>query len=279
LLDRIGPEFFRATPRGPGVYLMTGARGEVLYVGQSGNLRARLNCYKNGNPDALPRRIVRLIHSVASVTWEECASRQLARVRENELLRLHRPKFNRVNTYPEGYWFIGLVARDEQLTLFRSRERLSYQKYVYGAFKGGAIYGFGALLRLVWSAIYQPTSPYGLPRQLVSARPPTRFTVMARSPKSAEAHLIERIHGYLSGQSEELIEWLTRMVRTEELSLFHRNFIAANMEMLQRFFENGPRRILRLKREHGLDAGLVRKDELDDLLALSVERAELSVKR
>ena len=147
------------------------------------------------------------------------------------------------------------------------------------AFKGGAIYGFGALLRLVWSAIYQPTSPYGLPRQLVSARPPTRFTVMARSPKSAEAHLIERIHGYLSGQSEELIEWLTRMVRTEELSLFHRNFIAANMEMLQRFFENGPRRILRLKREHGLDAGLVAKDELDDLLALSVERAELSVKR
>ena len=74
------------------------------------------------------------------------------------------------------------------------------------------------------------------------------------------------------------MEWLTRTVRTEELSLFHRNFITADLEALQRFFEYGPRRILRLKREHGID-GLVGKDELDDFLALSVERAELSVKR
>src|SRR5437868_300032 len=166
----MGPEFFRATPQGPGVYLMTGPRGEVLYVGQSGNLRTRLNCYKNGNPDALPRRIVRLIHSVASITWEKCASRELARVRENELLRLHRPRFNRVNTYPQAYGFIGVTAREDELTLFRLAQAPmceSGQARLYGAFKGGAVYAFGSLLRLIWSAIYKPDSPFDLPRQLL----------------------------------------------------------------------------------------------------------------
>ena len=274
LLERMGPEFFRAAPRRPGVYLMTGTRGEVLYVGQSGNLRGRLNCYKNGNPDALPRRIVRLIHSVASITWEECASRQLARVRENELLRLHRPKFNRVNKYPQGYWFIGLLSRAEQLTLFRSRDSFSYERHVYGAFKGGAVYGFAALLRLVWSAIYQPGSPFELPRQLVSARPPGQFSIETETSTNVvrTTELTAAIDAYLNGESDELIESLTRAVTTERLSLFHRNLIESDLETLAVFFESGPRRVWRLKREHGIAEGLISKEELDDLMALSVER-------
>src|ERR1044071_2838794 len=112
----MGADFFRDAPGGPGVYVMTGQAGEILYVGQSGNLHTRLNCYKNGNPDSLPRRIVWLVNLCGSIRWEEGASRELARVRENELLRLHRPKFNRVNTYPQAYGFIGVIARDEELT-------------------------------------------------------------------------------------------------------------------------------------------------------------------
>ena len=292
----MGPEFFRSAPRRPGVYVMTGARGEVLYVGQSGNLRTRLNCYKNGNPNMLPRRIVRLIHSVASITWEECASRQLARVRENELLRLHRPKFNRVNTYPQAYGFIGVAARAEELTLFRLNEPPLYERdhwgtpsdecgvmrdsggsqaqtSVYGAFKGGAVYGFGSLLRVLWSAIYQPVSPFDLPRQLLTAKAPMRFTVATpRSGNSAEVNLIERIHGYLSGESKELIEWLTAAIQTKGLSVFHRNFIQADVELLASFFETGPRRIRELKREHGIEQGFVGKEELDDLIALSARK-------
>ena len=50
LLDRFGDGLFRAAPRRPGVYVMTGADGRVLYIGQSGNLRQRLASYKNARP-------------------------------------------------------------------------------------------------------------------------------------------------------------------------------------------------------------------------------------
>ena len=74
LLDRLGRDFFRAVPKRPGVYVMTGTSGQILYIGQSGNLRARLGTYKNAHPDHLSRRTLRLIHSVSSITWEECAT-------------------------------------------------------------------------------------------------------------------------------------------------------------------------------------------------------------
>src|SRR5258706_12780382 len=141
---------------------MTSQTGEILYVGQSSNLRARLGSYRTANADHLTRRVLRLIHAVASITWERCASARLARVRENELLRVHRPKFNRMNTYPQGYWFIGLVENGDALSLCRSREAHRAplaprgSRYFYGAFKGGAVYGYGAWLRLGWSAVKCP---------------------------------------------------------------------------------------------------------------------------
>ncbi len=42
LTERIDPEFFRALPREPGVYVMIGAANDVLYVGKAKDLRARL---------------------------------------------------------------------------------------------------------------------------------------------------------------------------------------------------------------------------------------------
>ena len=287
LLERMGADFFCAAPRRPGVYVMCGRAGEILYVGQSGNLRARLNCYKNANPDTLPRRIVRLIHSVASITWEECASARLARVRENELLRLHRPKFNRVNTYPQAYGFIGSIAGAQQLTLFRLREASlsqnehrgllrdsggqNFRTNVYGPFKGGALYGFASLLRLLWSALYQPQSPFDLPRQLLTPKPPSQFSIeFSYGGASSEAlDWPSQLHAYLAGGSRALVQQLASVLQSERLALFHRNLIQADLDTLDWFYETGPARIQRLKREHGLDEGLIAKEELDDLIALS----------
>lgn len=96
LLERFGVEFFRSLPARPGVYIMSGETGRVLYVGQSKNLRLRMGAYRNANPAHLSRKVIRLVHAVRKIDWEECASPALACVRENELLRAHRPKFNSV---------------------------------------------------------------------------------------------------------------------------------------------------------------------------------------
>ncbi len=94
LVERLGTDFFRALPTGPGVYLMCGQSEGVLYVGRARNLRKRLSSYRVANPERMPRRMIRLLHRVTRIEWDECASEEAARHREESLICVLMPKFN-----------------------------------------------------------------------------------------------------------------------------------------------------------------------------------------
>jgi len=96
LVERFGEEFFRQLPTGPGVYLMCGQSEGVLYVGKARNLRKRLGSYRVANPERMPRRIVRLLHQVRRIEWDECPSEHAACEREELLICVLAPKFNAV---------------------------------------------------------------------------------------------------------------------------------------------------------------------------------------
>jgi excinuclease ABC subunit C len=95
LVDKLGRAFFREAPDQPGVYLMCGALEGVLYVGRAANLRRRLASYRVANPERLPRRIIRLLHSVTRIEMDVCASAAAARWREELLIAVLAPRFNR----------------------------------------------------------------------------------------------------------------------------------------------------------------------------------------
>jgi excinuclease UvrABC nuclease subunit len=270
LLDRFGSEFFAAVPKKPGVYVMTSSTGQILYVGQSRNLRSRLGTYRNANPEHLPRRIVRMVHLVASITWEECQTGRLAKVRENELLRLLRPRFNRANTFPQAYCFLGMRTTGRRLDLYWTRDGESRHD-LFGAFKSGVVYAFGALCRLLWSALNQPKSAHELPRQLITGRTPTEFTFefSTGNDRHDVAATAPLLNSFLAGESDELLRWLETGSSFDQLLQFHQNLVRADLETLANFFETGAKRLRRLKFEHGVDDGIVFKEELDDLLALS----------
>jgi excinuclease UvrABC nuclease subunit len=94
LVERLGKDFFARLPNGPGVYLMCGESEGVLYVGKARNLRKRLSSYRVANPERFPRRIIRLLHKVRRIEWDECASEDAARDREEALICVLAPKFN-----------------------------------------------------------------------------------------------------------------------------------------------------------------------------------------
>jgi len=268
LLNRFGEGFFTAAPRSPGVYVMTGVSGEILYVGQSKNLRARLATYRNANPEHLPRRIIRMVHLVASITWEKCQTQGLARVRENELLRLHRPRFNRMNTYPQAYCFLALRWDGSRVELSLSRAATE-SACEYGAFKSGAVYAYVALLRLLWCATAGSRSVSEYPRQLLTGKAPKMFSFQPARGGWQDAELLVRLlHEYFAGKASLLLEWFRAAIRTDASSLFHENLIKSDLELLQGFYEHGPKRLHRLKRIEGRGEELVRQDELDDLIAL-----------
>ena len=94
LVERLGEDFFRALPATPGVYLMCGAGEGILYVGKARNLRKRLASYRVANPERLPRRIIRLLHQVRRIEWDECESEETASHREELLICVLTPRFN-----------------------------------------------------------------------------------------------------------------------------------------------------------------------------------------
>ncbi len=95
LVDRLGEEFFRQLPAGPGVYLMCGPQEGVLYVGKARNLKRRLSSYRVANPERLPRRIIRLLHQVTRIEFDECSDEREALYREEMIIAVLAPRFNK----------------------------------------------------------------------------------------------------------------------------------------------------------------------------------------
>jgi excinuclease ABC subunit C len=79
-------------PRSPGVYGMVNARGELVYVGKAKCLRARLLSYfrtRSRDPKA-----GRILEHTRTIAWECSSSEFAALLRELELIRRWRPRFN-----------------------------------------------------------------------------------------------------------------------------------------------------------------------------------------
>ena len=83
----------RASPDGPGVYVMRGPDARVIYVGKASNVRNRLRSWFSG-VDALQPRTHQLIGTVFDFEVIACQSEHEALVLENTLIKQHRPRFN-----------------------------------------------------------------------------------------------------------------------------------------------------------------------------------------
>jgi predicted GIY-YIG superfamily endonuclease len=256
LLERFGAEFFRTLPKRPGVYLMAGEADRVLYIGKAKNLRQRLSSYKYARAS---RKVARLTARVRTITWEICDDALAASLRENELLRLHKPTFNVLNTRSEHYPFIGIRATAESVTLWltKSPEALRGVRH-FGAFKGLPLVraAFSALLRLLWRAEHPTQSIYDLPLRLLGNV--TNGAVTA----AWEAFLVE----FLSGRSESLTAQIR--VAYQPGNHFDEAFQTHDIELLREFFARGPERNSQLRNTFCLHDRCIAQGELDDLLVL-----------
>ncbi len=79
-------------PKRPGVYGWLDADGQLVYVGKSKSLRARLLSYFAKTP--ADNKMVRIRQASQSLVWEPVASELLALIREQELIYRWRPAFN-----------------------------------------------------------------------------------------------------------------------------------------------------------------------------------------
>ena len=82
----------RYAPRSPGVYLMKGEEGEILYVGKARDLKARIRAYfsRTDSRAMIPFLVSRIRDMAFIITRTE----KEALILENNLIKEHRPRYN-----------------------------------------------------------------------------------------------------------------------------------------------------------------------------------------
>ncbi len=99
-------------PKGPGVYLMKGSRGKILYVGKAKVLANRVRSYFQSGGEATPK-IQSLVSQITAIETMVTASELEALILENNLIKRHRPKYNVILRDDKNYPLLRLAVKDD----------------------------------------------------------------------------------------------------------------------------------------------------------------------
>jgi excinuclease ABC subunit C len=80
-------------PTCPGVYLMKNAKGDIMYIGKSNSLRARVRSYFVPNA-SLNFAKKKMIQHIAKIDYIETKSDIEALMLETNLIKQNQPKYN-----------------------------------------------------------------------------------------------------------------------------------------------------------------------------------------
>ena len=129
------PRMARELPRAPGVYLFKDRRGQVLYVGKSKNLRARVGTYFNGGGPGSARDIKTqvLVSKVADFEVIVTHSEFEALLLENSLIKHRTPRYN-INLKDGKSYPVIRLTNEEYPKVFRTRTIILDGSEYFGPF-------------------------------------------------------------------------------------------------------------------------------------------------
>ncbi len=108
-------------PVAPGVYLMKGAKGEVLYVGKAKSLRSRVRSYFRDSGDGRPA-VKFLAAKAADLDWIITANEKEALFLEDTLLKKYKPRYNIRLKDSKTYCSIKITAYEKFPRILVTRE-------------------------------------------------------------------------------------------------------------------------------------------------------------
>lgn len=127
-----------ALPRSPGVYIMHGSDGEVIYVGKSRSLRDRVSQYFHGNHDTKTKQMA---SSVCDFEFTVCSTEMEALSLENRLIKHHSPKYNMKLKDAKSYPYIKVNYKAEYPTVTMTRTRAADGALYFGPYSStGTVY-------------------------------------------------------------------------------------------------------------------------------------------
>ena len=118
-------------PHAPGVYKMYDSDDNLLYVGKAKNISNRLKQYLDISKLEPHKQIMRTL--VNRIEWETVPTESDALLREQELIKTEKPKYNIMLTDGKMYPMLALTSGDFP-RLLKFRGKISQRRDVYGPY-------------------------------------------------------------------------------------------------------------------------------------------------
>ncbi len=143
-------EKLETLPKSPGVYLMKGKRGEVLYVGKAKVLLNRVRSYFQSSRD-VTAKIESMISRIVDLETIVTGSELEALILENNLIKRHRPKYNVTLRDDKNYPLLRLPVLENYPRLEKVRKVKQDGARYFGPYvPGGGLREIVGLLRRIF---------------------------------------------------------------------------------------------------------------------------------
>ena len=203
----------KTAPKGPGVYRMIDAAGEVLYVGKARQLKKRVQSY--ARPGSHNNRIARMIADTASMEFVTTATEIEALLLEANLIKRLKPRYNVVLRDDKSFPFI-LIARDHNFPqILKHRGGRSRKGDYFGPFASAGAVGRtintlqrAFLLRSCSDAYFETRVRPCLLYQIKRCSAPCTGEVSAQD----YAALVDEALRFLTGKSDEVKHRLHKLM-------------------------------------------------------------------
>lgn len=233
-------EKLKKVPAAPGVYLMKGAGGGVLYIGKAKNLRARVRSYfrETGDTRYAVKFLASRTHDIDTIVT---ANEKEALFLEDTLLKKHKPRYNIRLKDSKTYVSIKITTKDEFPRILVTRQIKKDGSRYFGPYPSArAVRETIKFIRRIFPLCVCSASVFGnrvrpcLDYQMGLCSAPA----VGKITKEEYARLVAGAVMFLEGRNTELVRALRKRMKEaasaldfEEAGLL-RDRIAAMEEML-----------------------------------------------
>ncbi len=120
-------------PKLPGVYLMKGVQGEVLYIGKAKDLSRRVSSYFKGTVPKSSRQMS-LVEQVKDLDYIVTSSEEEALIYESNLIKEKRPKYNIELKDDKSFPFLKLTLSERFPRLIITRKKVDDGSRYFGPY-------------------------------------------------------------------------------------------------------------------------------------------------
>jgi excinuclease ABC subunit C len=155
-------EKLKHLPNKPGVYLFKDQKGEIIYIGKAKRLRRRVASYFKPHPDLKTSILLQRLHDIDyMVTLSELD----ALLREDELIKKYRPRYNVALRDDKAYPFIKITVNEPWPRVIIARRKERDGALYFGRYQGGMVRAVVALLKKLFPIRWCRETPLKMRQQ------------------------------------------------------------------------------------------------------------------